>query len=141
MHLKRIETFNELLGFLPILIKTHKELDGIWEPDLSQEDFVAALTNNFQPTSYYFGDFTNGQLIYFVVLTKSTDKQCFFWLFFMNKEYRQFTKQMLLELKEFAKSLGFTQCDFSTTRLTKSYDRWVRKFGAVPTMITYRLPL
>lgn len=141
MNLKRINTFDELLSFLPHLVKTHKDLDGAWEPDLTQEDFVAELTNRFRSNAYYFGDVANGELVYFVVLTKSDASNCFFWLFYMNKEYRLHTKSLLLELKEFAKNLGFTQCDFSTTRLTKSYDRWVRKFGAIPITLTYRLPL
>ena len=141
MNLHKIESFNELLGFLPHLTALHSELDGIWEPDLSQAEFAARVANAFTPGNHYFGQIENGHLVYFVILTKETDSKCFFWLFYMNKEYRQYTKSLLLELKQFAKDLGFITCDFSTTRLTKSYDRWVRKFGAEPICLTYRLIL
>lgn len=141
MKLHRLEDFSELLGFLPHLTSLHSELDGIWEPDLSKEDFTARIASTFKPYNYYFGQIENGRLVYFVILTKDSEDKCFFWLFYMNKEYRQFTKELLLELKQFAKDLGFKTCDFSTTRLTKSYDRWVKKFGAEPTCLTYRLVL
>lgn len=141
MNLHRIESFSELLGFLPHLTRLHSELDGIWEPDLSKEEFTARVANTFNPNNYFFGEIAKQDLVYFVLLTKDTDDKCFFWLFYMNKEYRQFTKELLFELKQFTKDLGFKTCDFSTTRLTKSYDRWVRKFGAEPHTINYRLPL
>jgi len=141
MQLHRITDFNELLGFLPHLVRTHAELDGIWEPDKNKEEFVSMLTNEFKPSSYYFGEIKDKELAYFVVVLRETDKKAFFWLFYMNKNYRLQTRSLLLELHAFAKSLGFEEAELITTRLTKSYDRWISKFGWVQKAITYRLKL
>ena len=129
------------MSFLPLLSVLHIELDGIWEPDLTQNDFLAALSNNFKEENFYFGDVKDGQLVYFVVLLKNTNDNCFFWLFYMNKDYRVYTKVLLEQLKLFAADLGFKTVDFVTTRMTKSYDRWVQKFGAKKQSLTYRLSL
>lgn len=141
MNLKRVETFETLLSLLPSIAQLHSDLDGIWEPDLSREEFVAELTNKFNSSNFFFADVEDGKLIYFVVMLRDTNERCFFWLFYMNKDHRHLTRDLLAQLKQFVKNLGFQVCDFSTTRLTKSYDRWVRKFGAEPICLTYRLIL
>ena len=141
MNLKRVETFEELLSLLPSVAQLHSELDGFWEPDLSREEFVAELTNKFNASNFFFADVENGKLVYFVVVLRDTNERCFFWLFYMNKDHRHLTRDLLAQLKQLVKNLGFLVCDFSTTRLTKSYDRWVRKFGAQPHTLNYRIIL
>lgn len=141
MTLNQITKFEDLMSFLPLLGQLHHELDGIWEPDLGQNEFLASLSNNFNAENYYFGDVHEGKLVYFVVILRSSNDSCFFWLFYMNKDYRQHTKALLLQLKQFARELGFKTVDFITTRMTKSYDRWVQKFGATKQSLTYRLVL
>lgn len=141
MQLHQITDFNELMGFLPILVRTHAELDGIWEPEKTKEEFVSTLTTEFKSTNYYFGAIENGKLAYFVVILRETDTKAFFWLFYMNKDYRLQTRQLLLDLKLLLHNLGFRRVELVTTRLTKSYNRWISKFGAQPVALTYRMEI
>lgn len=141
MGLVEITDIRELIAFLPLLVKKHKELGGYWEADLSTEDFVAALTNRFGKDVTYFGIKNGDKLIYFIGMIRTGEESLNFWLFYIDKEYRQHTKNLLMILKSTYKERGFKHALFVTSRITRSYDRWVSKFGAVKHLLTYKLEL
>ncbi len=56
MGLIEIKTLQELLEFLPLVVKLHRQFDTISETQGTVEDFIANLTNKFgKKTSFYYG--------------------------------------------------------------------------------------
>ena len=141
MILNRILHLKNLAAYTPRLLELHTTLDGKWEPDLSQEEFFLALINNFGKGGYYFGDFIRGDLAYFAVLLRETEKKATFWPFYMNPKLRTETKGILLALKDVMKSEGFSTVYTQSTRTSSSYERWLEKFGAEKLAITYKFSL
>jgi hypothetical protein len=127
---------------MPTLIKLHEELDGKWEPEITSQEFACSLVSYFDERAYYYGDFNEkGELIYFVALLHQDEKTILFWLFYMNKDFRQATKEILHSIKEMLLSKGVTTAFSQSTRLTSSYERWIEKFGAKKVAITYKFNL
>lgn len=141
MGLIEITDIRELIAFLPLLVKKHKELGGYWEAELSTEDFVAALTNKFGKDVTYYGIKNGDHLVYFIAMIHTNDSTINFWLFYIDKDSRQHTKNLLLMLKSVYKEKGYKFGTFVTSRITRSYDRWVSKFGATKSLLTYKLEL
>jgi len=142
MTLKRISNIVELAQFLPELVRLHSDLDGKWEDELDQDTFFLKLLSNFREDSYYFGELNDdGHLKYFIATLPQDREKALFWLFYMNPDHREETRALLGDLRGELKRLGFKEVRFSTTRLTKSYQRWVEKFGAEPYELIYKLHL
>ena len=142
MTLHRITSLKDLARFTPSLLKLHGELEGKWEPDLTSHEFLLELINHFSPESFFFGDFDeNGELIYFVAILKQDSKKCMFWLFYMNKSFRDRTRDILNTLKDYFRKLGFTTVYSQSTRTSSSYERWLEKFGAEKVAIVYKFKL
>lgn len=142
MDLHRITDLKDLARFTPKLLELHEGLDGKWEPDLSSHEFLCALIDHFGPTSYFYGDLDEkGNIIYFVVILRQDEKSCLFWLFYMNKNFRDCTKQILNDLKEIFRSYGFSIVYTQSTRTSSSYERWLEKFGAEKVAIVYKFKL
>lgn len=141
MGLNEIKTLEELLAFLPLLVKLKSELDGYWAYNMNAAEFVAELTNRFQKDSFYYGIKNGNEVYYFIAVDRISNKKAIFWLFYMNKDKRDHTKGLLDTLRaEFVRK-GCKTAEFTTTRMTRSYDRWVSGFGAVKTSLTYTLTL
>lgn len=141
MNLRRLTKFKELLEFAPKLVALQKSLEGKWEPDLTQEEFLEALLNQFDSKSYYFGDLVNDELAYFAVLLKQTNEKALFWLFYMNPNMRLMTRSILDQLKVVMKEDGFSTVYSQSTRTSSSYERWLEKFGAEKVAIVYKFKL
>jgi len=142
MTLRCLTKITELAEFCPKLVALHSTLEGKWEPDLTQGEFFISILNNFEQGSYFFGDFTKeGEIAYFAVLAKENATRAFFWLFYMNAKLRTETKGILDDLRVFMKAEGFFTVCSNTTRMTRSYERWIQKFGAEKVAITYQFNL
>lgn len=141
MKLRKINDLSELSQFAPALIAQQASMEGKWEPDLTSEEFLAALFNQFDDKSYYFGDFVNKTLLYFVAMLGQGNGKALFWLFYMNPSMRTETKAILLELKEFMKNEGYHTVYSQSTRTSSSYERWLEKFGAEKVAIVYKFKL
>lgn len=141
LTLNRITDLKELLKFAPKLLELHDSLEGKWEPDLNSQEFFISLLDQFDSTGYYFGDFAGKELAYFAVLYRQTNEKANFWLFYMNPNFRLETRGILLSLKEFMKSEGFSTVYTQSTRTSSSYERWLEKFGAEKLAITYKFKL
>lgn len=146
MILKPVSTLQELAILLPKLANLHHALEGKWEPDLTEKDFLCRLVQNFQNNFAYFADLDEaGEIIYFAsigtAVQTESKKEGFFWLFYMNQKHRENTPSVVEQLKQFMKEQGYQFVSLSTTRLTGSYDRWLTKNGAVKHSLTYRLTL
>lgn len=141
MNLNRITDIRALSSYTPKLLELHSTLEGKWEPEMNEQEFLAALIANFDKSAYYFGELVNGQLAYFAVLLKDTDKKALFWLFYMNPTMRSETKGILLQLKALMKSEGFSTVYTQSTRTSSSYERWLEKFGAEKLAIIYKFNL
>lgn len=140
--LSRITDFPTLSTFLPKLLALHAELDGKWEPDATGQEFISNLIESFEESNYFFGDFApNGEVMYFVVVTKQETGKGLFWLFYMNKAFREKTKILLNEVKDYLKAEGFSTIYSQSTRTSSSYERWLEKFGAEKVAIIYKFKL
>lgn len=142
MGLVEILTFDELRRFLPLLLKVHKELDGFWEEGINEADFVALLTEQFfiKDTKFYGLKHENELFYFMAVVPRGVDK-CHFWLLYVNKTKREYSNKLVETVLSELKRLGYKKLTFSTTRMTRSYDRWVSKFGAQKQSLTYQISL
>lgn len=142
LKLKRITNFEELLTYVPKLVAMYRDLDGLWAPELNEQEFVAELLELYRPDSYYFADVSpEGEILYFTAVYAQDSKRLFFWLFYMNPKYRNETKRLIFDMIEIAKKDGFEVCYTSSTRKESSYERWITKFGAEKISVTYRIKL
>lgn len=142
MGLVELKTFEELMRFMPLILRVYKDLEGLWEGGTSMADFVQLLTDSFNPpNSHYYGIRVDDKLFYFVVITPYEEGIGNVWLFYINKDKRQYTKAFLETLRAECKRNGYKQLIFNSGRMTRSYDRWVTKLGAVKHSITYKLHL
>jgi hypothetical protein len=135
MKLTRIMTVEDFIKILPAVIKEKKQLGNYWSP-VKLEDFLEQCFSHFS-TGYCFGEQRNGSLLYFVFLFPQDQTTIFFWLFYVDKELYGKTKELIAELKSWAKQSGFKKVITSTNRNQSSYRRWVGKFGLVPIYTTY----
>ncbi len=142
LSLRRISSFEELLTYIPKLVAMYKSLDGLWAPELNEEEFVAELCALYKPESYYFADCApDGEIMYFTCVYPQDSKKLFFWLFYMHPGYRYATKQLIFDMIAQAKADGYEVCYTSSTRKESSYERWIQKFGAEKLSVTYRIKL
>jgi hypothetical protein len=135
MNLTRITTVEDFLKILPAVVEEKKKLGNYWSP-VKLEDFLEQCFTLF-PTSYCFGEQRDGKLLYFIFLLPQEQASIYFWLFYVDKELYEKTKELLFELKSWAKQEGFTKVTTATNRNQSSYRRWVSKFGLVPVYTTY----
>jgi hypothetical protein len=142
MGLIEITSFAALRAFIPLLVKVYKELDGYWEEGIGVEDFVALLSEQFYtPGRRFYGLQINGELCYFISVVQRSTTECHFWLFYVNKNKREHTTRLVNTLFSELRRGGYKELTFTTTRMTRSYDRWVAKFGAQKKSINYKLDL
>lgn len=142
MGLKEITTLEELIKFLPFLVKVHKENEAISKTQGTVQDFIAKVTNMFGHGAYYFGLKDEAELYYFMIVLRGEKKEdACFWLLYINKTKRTATKNLLHVLKAEMKARGVKHAEWQTTIMTRSYDRWVSKFGAYKFALTYKMEL
>lgn len=142
MKLRRITDLKELAKFTPKLLELYDTLDGRWEPDSTSHEFLGDLISHFGEDAYFLGDLDEkGEIVYFAVILRETDEKAFFWLFYMNKGYREVTKSILVLTKEFLRTEGFSVVYSQSTRTSSSYERWLEKFGAEKAAIVYKFKL
>jgi len=141
--LRKIQNLRELSEFAPQLLDLHETLDGKWEPESSREEFAAQLLEHFGDSSHYFGDFDplTGKISYFAAILPQDKERCFFWLFYMNKDFRSVTRSVIDEIFAFLKSQGFSSFYTQSARLSSSYERWIEKLGGKKLAITYKFEL
>ena len=142
MKINRITTLQQLSLFVPALVEIHESLEGRWEPDMTSEQFLERVVEFFKPMNYYFGALTtDGKLLYFVTLLPEDRPCATFWLFYMNKDYRDQTQSLLIDIKDWLLQEGYTTIYSQSTRTEKSYERWLNKFGATKVATVYKFDL
>lgn len=142
VKLNRITTLIDLAKYSPKLKELHDKLDGRWEPDLTEQEFMEELLVNFHEDSYYFAYMSDrNELIYFIALVSKDPTKAIFWLFYMNPNFREETKNLLGELRVLIKRAGYQTVYAQTTQTTSSYERWIEKFGAQKDSIVYKFTL
>ena len=139
--LKRIETIVDFALFVPEICRMHDVFANKWDKESDQDGFLSELVSNFSSKSWFFGSLDEtGKMEYFIVLY-DLGQNCQFRAFYVDKQKHELTKVLIQEIREIIKDRNFKNCYFTTTRITKSYDRWVRKLGAKPCEITYNVNL
>jgi hypothetical protein len=142
MGLFEIKTFDELRKFIPLLVKIHRDLDGFWEEGINESDFVALLSEQFFRNNTGFYGIRDGETLhYFIAVVDRGDGFCHCWLLYINKNSRVHSTNLIKTLKSEYKRLGYSKMTFTTTRITRSFDRWVSKFGAQKSSLTYKMEL
>lgn len=136
--LRQITNLSEFLVLLPKLVRLSDKLDGLWEPDMTPGTFAARIMSVFQEESAFFIEEEGDEFKYVAVLHRDAEKTWYFWLFYMNPNFRSLTKDVIQEIKAFCQSRGIQTLRFSTTRTTRSYERWVTKLGATKYAIVYQ---
>lgn len=142
MNINRIQTVTKLARFIPSLTLLHESLEGRWEPDMTTEQFLSKVIEYFRPENYYFGELSeSGELIYFITLLPEEKPCATFWLFYMNKNFRDQTQELLKLYADWAIAEGYTTIYSYSTRIEKSYERWLKKFGAQKLATVYKFNL
>lgn len=143
MKINPITSISELAKYVPELVRIHENLDGRWEPELGTDEFLAKLVQLFNPGKNYYWGLLNekGELLYFVTLLPNDKPSAVFWLFYMNKDYRDETHQLLKDLSKWSIEEGYTTIYTQSTRTEKSYERWLSKFGATKVATLYKFNL
>lgn len=140
--MKLISSLSHFLTFLPKLAELHKKLDGKWEPSMNAEEFAEALLSRYTPENYYFGELTpEGEVAYFINAVQERPDYTTIWLLFVDTAYRDKSQQIVRSVLEFLSEQGVKEVRFTTTRMTSSYQRWVKKFDAKPYSLTYSIEL
>lgn len=141
MTLKQITDLKELSAYVPKLLALHSDLEGKWKTELSNQDFLIELFDNFDDSSLYFADIIDGEIAYFAVVLRRNSSSAFFWLFYMNPKLRDVTRGILQQLKTTLAREGYSAVYTQSTRTASSYERWLKKFGAEKLAITYKFDL
>lgn len=140
--IKQITSLTDLLALLPKLVKLYTTIDGLWDPDLDNGQFASRLLYIFnEEESAFFCEEAEEGFKYVAILHKQKNSRWYFWLFYVNTKNRDLTRPVLNELSVFCKKNNITSLRFSTTRTTRSYERWVAKFGAHKQAIVYQLDI
>lgn len=140
MDLKVIATLPEFGALVPELVRLHDEFAARWDKDSTEGEFLSELIARFDDSTI-FADFDEtGRLLYLAIIYRDLPVAKF-RVFHVDVTYRQFTKEILSAVKLYLLGNGFTECYFSTMRVTRSYDRWVRKWGAKQHEIVYKIDL
>ncbi len=142
MKLHRIETFEELEKFMPLILQQKRMLKDRWGED-SEESYMRELISGFNQ-NLYFAEESNGTLLYFFALaeiTQNTELCMFVRSVYVDKTLYPSTSDMIEELKKIAKFCGFRTVIWSSTRLGKSYQKWMNKLGARLVSRVYKMEL
>lgn len=140
MKLKRINTLDELIPLLPALLQEKREHDDWFEPGSSEATFVSLLSKNLVDSSRYYGEVEDGKLSYFFAIIGGAPEATF-WLLYVSKPTRVHTRELLDLLRPDMAELGITKLYSITNRFEPSYERWLKKFGAKKSRITFEIPL
>ena len=140
-QLKRIKTLEDFSRFIPEICRMHDEFASKWNNESDQNAFLSELVADFTGKAQYYGSLDENGLMEYLIIIYDQGLDCLFRVFYVHKTKHEMTKTLLSELRTILKSLKYRHCFFTTTRVTKSYDRWVRKLGAKPCEITYNVDL
>jgi hypothetical protein len=141
VKLRRLTTLKELAVFTPKLLELHSTLDGGWKPDATPHEFLVELIDRFEPDAYFFGDVVEDEIVYFAVVLPQSKKQALFWIFYMNKDFRLITREIILQLKALLQGAKFESVYTQTTRTEHSYERWIKKFGGEKFAVVFKINL
>jgi len=139
--LREIKTLAELSTFVPEIIRMHDEFANKWDKESDAQEFLSELLKNFGPDAYFFGNLDeNGKLEYLAIIYH-LGENCQFRAFYVDKQKHELTRELIEEIRVVLRTRNYKHCFFTTVRITKSYDRWIRKLGAKPCEITYNISL
>ena len=140
MKLTRIQTLEELLPLITALLEEKRAHDDWFEPGSSESTFVSLLSKNLVDNSRYYGELVDGKISYFFAIIGGAPEATF-WLLYVSKPTRAYTRELLDLLRPDMAKLGVTKLYSITNRFEPSYERWLRKFGAKKSRITFEIPL
>lgn len=142
MGLYEIKDIVELLKYLPGLVKLfdEKKIDGMWKETMSNEEFLADITNGFKSLRCFGLMNQDGSIKYFFAVSEFQSIGSI-WIFYVQHEYRDHTKDLFSLLKNYLTEKGLTEFRFYTRKITRSYDRWISKLGAERFQVTYQIIL
>lgn len=126
---------------MPEICRIHDEFADKWNKESDQDGFLSELVANFTGKAQYFGSLDENGLMEYLIIIYDQGQDCLFRVFYVHKTKHEITKGLLGEVKTILNSQNYRHCFFTTIRVTKSYDRWVRKLGAKPCEITYMVDL
>jgi len=137
----RITDYNTFVKFISPLVKLHKELQHVWEPELETEEFACRLLEHYVKGGYYYGELDKDTVLYFLAVVNVDSDNPVVWLLHVNRSHRDRSKVIVDGMLNDLRKIGKSQVSFETFNLKSSYERWVRKFGAKKHSINYRINL
>jgi hypothetical protein len=141
MGLVEIKTLQELIEFLPLLAKVYTDCPAIKVSNGSLSDFIADLTNKFGKNTHYFGIKRDNELFYFIAIEITSKTVAIVWLLYINKIKHIYSKNLLRTLMSDFHGRGIREASLTTPIFTRSYERWLGKFGAKRQYLTYKLEI
>lgn len=142
--LKEVKTFDELLLLLPALVKLKEKQKEYWEQGTGVEDFLVKFLHLFNAGELIvWADFNKevGEFDYFMAVVKEDDNTAMFWLFYIDIRLRTISGELANISIDKIKELGYNKIQLTTTRITKSYSRWMDKLGFEPVKLMYERKL
>ena len=140
----QIENLGQLIPYLDALESSFDEISSRFSKKLTKEQLRMQLISNLNNGSDYFGLIEDKKLVYFFAINKfgivGSQKEACCWLMYIQKQYRDKTKNLINTLFEQLQHLGFEAITFITSNTTPSYNRWISKF-ARKSLIVYETDL
>lgn len=141
MTLTKITVLGDLLALLPALGKLHEELNGKWNPDMTSQEFILHLVKLFGDNQLtVWAKVEEGEIMYFMAVIDEKPTATF-WLFYINTKLRNESQNLAEIAIDNLRQMGFSRIQLITTRLTKSYARWMGKLKFKPKQLMYEREL
>lgn len=137
--LDKIKTIDDFVEFIPHIIAAIKASKLEMPCSFSEDSFARDLISRFSRDEAFYGKVNNGELIYFVAVSKLSEEERNFWIFYVNVVIRNDSTELVKQVVEAEKLTGAKVIYFQTSKFSSSYRRWVSKFDAKPHSITYKI--
>lgn len=139
--IQRIDSIEKLSEYFPLIVFLFKKSPNIFLPAKTPEEYIQRVISLFcQNDSMIFGKITRGKVDFFLVCSPYEDNTSL-WVDLCYSDPRQYNKTLsrIEQCKTYTMAKGIKTWYWQTTRLTRSFRRFMLKLNAKPFIITYKL--
>lgn len=141
MRLHSIETFEELITFVPALIRVKQDVIGACAV-LDKQNMVAEITRRFKPKNHFLGELDeNDELDYFICVCEVDEDTVEMWAIYAKKELRTSVNEVLRTVVHSLQACHYNEILIESSNMKTACRRWLEKLGAKPETIKYGIKL
>ena len=140
-RLLEITTLEGISTLLPKLKTQFPDLVGKWDAEQTADGFILESFTGFMNKNFKVYAELRGDDILYCFIADLRGKTAIFTLFFINPIIRQDSEKLANLALDNLRALGHNKAKLATTRLTKSYSRWMGKLGFEPSKLQYERTL